>query len=308
VKNEASRPNRYSSWQLDRIHHRRDDAEWLAERAQDPSTRVILHRGTEHAVIEGDSGRLELARVTTSIELCEAHPPEDWTLLGELDGVVHFAAHIDEPALATFAPDARLEDLRAAGGLVSDADAGLMAMTRGLAVWRDGHRYCGRCGAPTRLASAGHALTCTSEACGRTQYPRIEPAIIVLVHDGDDRCILARAHRHPSGMHSVLAGFVEPGESLEDAVAREVFEEVGVRITDIAYHSSQPWPFPASLMLGFTARATTFDIVVEDAELRTAGWFDRRSLRESREDETFRGPRGESIARRLINEWLEAAP
>jgi len=270
VTNSARRPNRYSSWQLDRMHHRRDDEEWLAAAATDPSTRVVLHRGAEHAVVESASGRLELARVETSVELRSARAPTDWTLLGELDGVVHFAAHVEEEVLASLAPDAHLEDLRAAGGLVSDADAGLMAMTRGLAVWRENHRYCGRCGSPTRAISAGHALTCTSEACGRTQYPRIEPAVIMLVHDGGDRCILARAHRHPAGMHSVLAGFVEPGESLEDAVSREVFEEVGVRVADVTYHSSQPWPFPASLMLGFTALATTFDIVVEDAELRTA--------------------------------------
>lgn len=304
MTNPTRRPNRYSSWQLDRIHHRRDDEEWLAAAVIDPSTRVVLHRGAEHAVVEGEAGRLELARVETSVELRTLRAPEEWTLLGELDGVVHFAAQVEEAALASLAPEARLEDLRAAGGLVSDADAGLMATTRGLAMWREGHRFCGRCGSPTRAISAGHALTCTSEACGRTQYPRIEPAVIVLVHDGGDRCILARSHRHPAGMHSVLAGFVEPGESLEDAVAREVFEEVGVHVADVDYHSSQPWPFPASLMLGFTARATTFDIIVEDAELRTAAWFDRRALLDSPEDETFRGPRGESIARRLINEWL----
>ncbi len=304
MSNPTDRPNHYSSWQLDRIHHRRDDEAWLAAQADDASTRVVLHHGVEHAVVEADGNGLELARVSASAEVRRARPPQEWTLLGELDGVVHFAAEVGEPELAALAPDARLEDLRAAGGLVPDADAGLMAMMRGLAIWRDGHRYCGRCGSPTRAISAGHALTCTSEACGRTQYPRIEPAIIVLVHDGGDSCILARAHRHPSGMHSVLAGFVEPGESLEDAVAREVFEEVGVRLTDIRYHSSQPWPFPASLMLGYTARATTFDIVVEDAELRTAGWFDRQSLIDSPENAAFRGPRGQSIARRLIDEWI----
>ena len=303
MTNTVDRPNYYSTWQLDRIHHRRDDEEWLAARVADSATRVVLHQGMRHAVIES-AGALTLARVTTSVELQRAQPPEDWTLLGELDGVVHFAAHVPEAALEALAPGARFEDLRAAGALVSDADAGLMAMTRGLAVWREGHRYCGRCGAPTRATSAGHVLTCTSEACGRTQYPRIEPAVIMLVHDGGDRCILARAHRHPNGLHSVLAGFVEPGESLEDAVAREVKEEVGVRLTDIRYHSSQPWPFPASLMLGYTARATTFDIVVKDAELRTAGWYDRQFLLDAADGETFRVPGGVSIARRLIDDWI----
>jgi NAD+ diphosphatase len=133
----------------------------------------------------------------------------------------------------------------------------------------------------------------------------LDPAVIVLVHDDDGRCLLGRQAQWPPGMHSTLAGFVEPGESLEDTVAREVKEESGIEVADIRYHSSQPWPFPSSLMLGFHARATTAEIAIDDDELEDARWFTGADIRNSPEDERFRLPRGDSIARRLILDWLD---
>ena len=131
---------------------------------------------------------------------------------------------------------------------------GLLAYARALSIWRSRHRYCGACGAPLVAVRAGHALRCTNGACAQESFPRIDPAIIVLVCDGE-RALLGRQASWPPGRYSTLAGFVEPGESLEDAVAREVFEETGVPVHDVRYHSSQPWPFPSSLMVGFQASA-----------------------------------------------------
>lgn len=160
--------------------------------------------------------------------------------------------------------------------------------------WRRTHRYCGRCATPTELGPRGSVLTCP--ACGLHAFPRLAPAIIVLVHDGD-RALLGRAPRYPEGMYSTLAGFVEPGETLEEAVAREVLEESGVTVGGTTYLGSQHWPFPHSLMLGFHARWTAGDPVVSDDELEDVRWFAR--------DELPRIPPKESIAHRLIRAWVE---
>ena len=148
---------------------------------------------------------------------------------------------------------------------------------------------------------------CTNANCKTSCFPRIDPAVIMLIHDGGDRIVLGRKKTMLPGQHSILAGFVEPGESLENAVAREVFEEVGIEITDVNYHSSQPWPFPANIMLGFTARATTFQLKVDYNELEGgARWFSKEYLRNSPENDSFRLPRKDSISRRLMTEWIES--
>jgi NAD+ diphosphatase len=172
--------------------------------------------------------------------------------------------------------------------------------------WHRRHGFCSVCGAATASREAGHVRRCTDPDCGAHCFPRTDPAVIMLVHDGGDRVVLGRKASMLPGQHSILAGFVEPGESLEDAVRREVFEEVGLELGEVIYHSSQPWPFPANIMLGFTARATTFDLNVDYNELEDgARWFTRDFLRSSPEDESFRLPRRDSISRRLVNEWLE---
>ena len=144
---------------------------------------------------------------------------------------------------------------------------------------------------------------CTNETCGAQHFPRTDPAVIMLVHDGE-RVVLGRQKVWPPGMHSVLAGFVEPGESLEDAVRREVAEEVGIALGEVTYHSSQPWPFPSSIMLGFMARATTTELNLATDEIETARWYTRAELRASPENEVFKLPRRDSIARRLVEDWL----
>lgn len=306
--------NHYAGAVLDRIAHCRDDAAWLAARLADTTTRLVPVWRDHNliAMSEGPGGpgspggpalcALAVARLAA---LGETEP----ILLGVAAGTTYFAvdvSHIEAPDQhPALAGPGGFEDLRRVGPLVGRVDGGIMAYARGIAYWHARHRHCGVCGAPTVSKSAGHARACTNTDCAAQHFPRTDPAVIMLIHDGADRAIFGRSGRFLPGMHSVLAGFLEPGESLEETVAREVYEEVGVRLTDIRYHSSQPWPFPASLMVGFTARATTFELTVDPTELEHAAWYSRSELLASPEDETFCLPRRDSIARRLVDDWLE---
>lgn len=299
------RPNFYAGARLDRAALLRRDAAWLEARLADPATRLVPVWRSQSFVAHGDMPRAAHLGADIAAELLNA--AQCVVLLGLVGEVAHFA--VDLSALE--APDAdrrlaahgRFVDLRSVGPLLGHDEGGLLAYARGLVHWHTRHRYCGLCGARTESAEAGHVRRCTSTACGAVHFPRTDPAVIVLVTDGE-RALLGRQKSWMPGMHSVLAGFVEPGESLEDTVRREVGEETGIEVDDITYHSSQPWPFPSSIMLGFTARAVTTRISVDQDELESAAWFDRAFLLNSPEDETFRLSRRDSIARRLVDDWL----
>ncbi|GAB4353061.1 MAG: hypothetical protein Kow006_18050 [Gammaproteobacteria bacterium] len=202
-------------------------------------------------------------------------------------------------------------DLRRVGARLESSEAALLAYARGLLYWHRQQRYCGRCGGETVSEEGGITRLCRSTECGRRWFPRLDPAVIVLVEHrpegGIPRCLLARHSRLPAGMFSTLAGFVEPGESLEEAVVREVKEETGVEVGSVAYQGSQPWPFPASLMVGFRARALTTRITLDDDELVEAHWFTADEVSEFGEwgdQGTGRKiPRHDSIARHLIESW-----
>ena len=215
------------------------------------------------------------------------------------------------PAVAASAGSAKFIDLRSVGPSLARRDGALLAYARGLSHWHDRHRFCGVCGAPSEVQSGGHVRVCTNETCKAEHFPRTDPAVIMLVHHGD-KCLLGRSPHFPRGMHSTLAGFVEPGESFEDAVAREVYEEVRVKVKNVTYRSSQPWPFPASVMIGFLAEAESLDFSVNESELEAARWLSREDLKPENmpKDGSFFMPRRDSIARRLIEEWLghEAGP
>ncbi len=169
-------------------------------------------------------------------------------------------------------------------------------------LWQERHRHCGVCGAPNRASEGGFVMACTRSGCDHKSFPRIDPAVIVLVHRGD-RCLLGRQAAWPEGRFSTIAGFVEPGESLEDAVVREVHEETNIQVGDCTYIGSQPWPFPAAMMLGFHATGLTDDIRFNDGELVEARWFHRDDLRTG----AVALPPRESIAFRLIETWLDRA-
>lgn len=283
---------------FDRAAHLRTDAVWLGERRASASTRVIaLWR--DQNLIRGGEAPEPLLLPADAVTGGEA------IFLGMAEETAYFAVDLedlDDAAAAGFAAGlgGEFTDLRRVGPVLPRAEAALMAYARGLAYWHRRHRFCGVCGSPTLVESAGHVRRCTG--CGTSHFPRTDPAVIMLVVDGD-RALLGRQSQWTPGMVSTLAGFVEPGERLEDAVAREVFEESGIRVTDVSYRASQPWPFPSSLMLGFRARAVTTEIQVDQLELEMARWFTREDLGRMAEI-GFALPRPDSIARRLIEEWL----
>jgi NAD+ diphosphatase len=192
----------------------------------------------------------------------------------------------------------RWVDLREIGAALDDRDAGLFTTAVALAHWHDRHPRCPIDGTPTSLINGGWVRRCPTD--GSDHFPRTDPAVIMLVHDGDDRCVLGRQATWPEGRFSILAGFVEPGESAEAAVAREVDEEVGLAVAEVSYAGSQPWPFPSSLMLGYTARALGSALNLRDGELAEARWFTRDQIRAR----TVRLPPPVSIAHRIITDWL----
>jgi NAD+ diphosphatase len=292
---------------VDRAAHRRLDEAWLAAAWSHPSTRVLVVCGGQVMVEETDEGRTELVMLPSfEAPMAETHR---YFLGTDAGGVSYFALQKDQlPGRLDGA--ARPAGLREVGGLLSDRDAGLMVHAVALENWQRMHRFCSRCGERTVIAAAGHIRRCP--ACGAEHYPRTDPAVIMLVTDDQDRALLGRQLHWPEGRFSILAGFVEPGESLEQAVVREVLEECGVRVGEVCYRASQPWPFPSSLMIGFMAHATTSEIRVDGEEIHEARWFSRDDLRKSVESGEILPPSGISIAARLIELWygkpLPAAP
>ncbi|MDH2429811.1 NAD(+) diphosphatase [Sphaerisporangium sp. TRM90804] len=229
------------------------------------------------------------ARVAAAVAGAGVVPPQGETEVAE--------AVQDVPDWA----DIAAEGLRRAGAALGDRDAGLLVNAVALEAWHTTHEHCPRCGARTTVVAGGHMRVCPDD--GSQHFPRVDPAVIMLVRDADDRCLLARGPQWPEGRFSVLAGFVESGESLEQAVAREVLEEVGVTVAATRYLGSQPWPFPRSLMLGFFAEATSTRITLDGDEIAEAMWVTREELRAAVESGEIRLPPGVSIARRLIETW-----
>ena len=294
-------PNIYADIDIDRAGHFRRDEGWIEKRLADPESRIIPVWRSRNLVVEAEMPQPVLLPAVEAL-LGDTEPA---VFLGLVDEMAHFAIDVSDHDSPPFGDRGEFLDLRQVGPRMNAVDSGILAYARAMMTWHRRHRFCGVCGAPTETRDAGHVRQCSNMDCRSLSFPRTDPAVIMLVHDGGDRVVLGRKASMLPGQHSILAGFVEPGESLEDAVAREVYEEVGLELTEIDYHSSQPWPFPANIMLGFMARATTFDLDVDYNELEDgARWFTRDELVNSPEDETFRMPRKDSIARRILNEWL----
>jgi NAD+ diphosphatase len=286
-------PHTYSANGFDRAGERRGDVAWLAAARADARALLVPLSGLR-VLVDGPE-EAPRAVLATAAEL-GLDPPEDAVFLGCLDGRPVFALEAEERSVGT----AHYVELRSAGTLLPAAEGGLLAYARAMAHWHARHRFCGACGTENEVGQGGHARRCPS--CGNETFPRTDPAVIVLVTAGE-RCLLGRSARFPPGMYSTFAGFVEPGESLEDTLARELLEEVGVTVAEIVYRSSQPWPFPQSLMLGFRARATSEAFRIDDAEIEDARWLSRAELADE-ERRPVRLPSADSIARFLIDEWL----
>ena len=310
--------NVYADAGFDRATHRRRDGDWIAARLADPATRFVVVWRSRNLVVTGEAPHavllghraLEAGLDDLATRLGEA------VVLGSHDAAVYFALDLSDlagDAAAGLAPEAEFVDLRHVGAVLPAVESGLLAYARGILYWHRNHYFCGHCGAPTEAREAGHMRACTDAACAKLHFPRTDPAVIMAI-TRDERVLLGRQKDWAEGLYSTLAGFVEPGESLEDAVRREVLEEAGVIVGWVAYHSSQPWPFPASLMIGFVGEAESEVIDIATDELEDARWFTRDELaaagnwllgRELSEagDGSLRLPNEDSISRRLIDDW-----
>jgi NAD+ diphosphatase len=285
---------------LDRAAHLRKSPSWFANALADERSRALPVWNSRNLIVEGEKPRAAFLELSAIPE--EQRNSNDLILLGRFGDTDIFTYEIEALEPPQLKPGTRFEDLRLMAPLLPAEDAGLLGYARGMISWRARHRFCGTCGATTLAAKGGHVLVCTNPSCRHEQFPRIDPAIIVLVSDGE-RALLGRQASWPAGRYSTIAGFVEPGESLEDAVAREVFEETGIEVDRIEYHSSQPWPFPSSLMLGFAARALTTQIQMRDEELEDVQWYSRADLASGR----LLVPPSVSISFRLIEHWFDAS-
>jgi NAD+ diphosphatase len=302
----ASRPNAYTGSPLDRAGEKRDDAEFIAAALTHPDTLfapVWRARSLMKGVAEGHPEAVLLTGAAAqSVRMADG----PWAFLGLWEGRPVFAVDCstaDDPL--PLLPDGMgaFTDLRQVAGLLPVGEASVLAHARGLMHWRTKHRFCGVCGSRCEPRSAGHVMVC--QGCGAQHFPRTDPAVIMLVVR-DDACLLGHSHRFPNvAMYSTLAGFVEPGESLEEAVRREVKEEAGIDVGGVWYHSSQPWPFPSSIMLGFHAEGLSDEIHIDHDELKDARWFTRDQIT-NHQALGFSLPRADSIARRLIEDWMGA--
>jgi NAD+ diphosphatase len=285
----------------ERVGERRADQEWLGRAWADADTRVLVFAGTR--VRPGD-GTLEW------VPSAEAPPTGIRVLLGERDGRVWFALVVD-PAEAEPPAEAWVGLRELLPHLAGDAveQAPLVFHAFGLAEWLHATRHCPRCGGLLEVRMAGHELECT--VCHRRQFPRTDPAVIMAISQGepgspDEQLLLGRQDSWPEGRYSTLAGFLEPGETLEDAVRREVAEETGVRVGEVTYFGNQPWPLPGSLMLGFLGRALSREISVDGREIQDARWFTRAQMRAEADAGTLVLPGGVSISRSLVEHWYGA--
>jgi NAD+ diphosphatase len=325
-------PNYYAAPGFERAGLRRREPDWIRARVLDASSVFIPVWRSQNLVIEVEDAEPRAAVLTveavgsvvgglTDGDVEERFVRGEFVFLGLIDERAHFALDVSghevpldmlrSPALAaagiaegdTGQAGVRFADLRQLAGRLERGEGALLALARAMMTWHSRHRFCGLCGAPTRSEEAGHMRRCTDPACHTMHFPRTDPAVIMLVTDGT-RALLGRNKNFIPGMYSTLAGFVEPGESLEDAVAREVLEETAIEVGAVHYHSSQPWPFPANIMLGFYAEAISSAITVDYGELEDARWFERDWLLSHTDDDSFRLPRLDSIARRLMEDWL----
>ena len=291
---------------LDRGDRERRDEEWLAARAVDPTSRFLVMPDLDVPTTGDGDGVLRWLThegvVDLGIEAAES------VFLGKQDGIAHFGLHMPgtDGAVERLGSDDSIElvDARSAAGFLSGPETGIVAQARSLLDWHNRHGFCSVCGHRTAMGRGGHVRRCPE--CQAEHFPRTDPVAIMLVHDGD-RCLLGQSRGRLSRMrmYSALAGFIDQGESIEEAVAREVREEAGIAVRNITYHSSQPWPFPSSLMIGCHAEAATTDIHIDDEEMIDVRWFDRQEVIDALEgrSSTLTVPQPIAIAHHLIKTW-----
>lgn len=292
---------------IERAAHLRDDEEKLFALEGKSSARAyVIHRDSLVVKQEGDGVRAAL-----TIKEAQAFGANPGTIfIGLRDGAPYFGMGIpaDEAEKLATRNDAAVEPLRnlASQGTVPPAELAAIAVAKSMVHFHQRHQFCSNCGTRSRMAQGGWKRECPN--CKTETFPRTDPVVIMLVTDGE-RCLLGRQKQFAKGMWSCLAGFVEPAETIEDAVCREIREEAGIECRNVRYYKAQPWPYPYSLMIGCTAEATTTDINVDRNELEDARWFTREEVRQMMQDthpDGQRGPNGIAIAHHLLGEWAFA--
>lgn len=304
---DASARTGFAGNRLDRRSEKRGDAAWVAALRARDDARVMLFTGDRAVMEVGEAGLVAwhgLDRIAAF-----GADPDEAPLLGFDGERPRFAAEIPlSPEDLSERGPLKAIDLRSLilQGVLPGETIAAAAQARSLLHWHGSHRFCSRCGTPSRLAQAGYRRDCPG--CGAEHFPRTDPVVIMLTVDAD-RALLGRQARFPPGMYSALAGFVEPGETIEEAVRRETREEAGIEVGRVRYHASQPWPFPTTLMIGCHAEAETTTIVRDEVELEDCRWFDRDELtamRQRRHPDGLSLPMPIAIARHLITAWLDA--
>ena len=280
---------------VDRWGHRREDPEWLKKAIESDDSCFVPIWGDKCLASQEPIHAMLLDRHVVGDNLQD----REVIFLGMFRDKPAFAFGLNESSEAPYRAVGEFHDLRYLGSVLPADEANLVAHARALVLWHRMQRFCGCCGSPSRAESGGNSRICVESDCATVLFPRVDPAIIVLV-ENNDRCLLGRQPSWPEGRYSTIAGFVEPGESLEDAVRREVREEANILVEQVEYHSSQPWPFPSSLLLGFRAEALSDEILLNDGELEDAQWFTRKQLRSGFPKLPYRL----SIARRLVDDWI----
>ena len=292
--------NYFTATPVNRLAEKRTDMAWIEEQLRSETSRFLpLWQGKNLLAKEGLPSPVALNYDAYQV-LEDTEAP---ILLGEVDGLTYFAV-----ALNTLSDDLEefgdWKEIRYEAALISEAESSLAIISKALVHWHKQHKYCGACGSETQSKQAGYMRQCSNESCNQKHFPRTDPAIIVLVHT-DLKCLLARQPSWDAGRYSTLAGFVEPGESLEDAVVREVHEESNIKVGRVFYQSSQPWPFPSSLMLGYLAEAESTDIQLLDQELEHAAWFSKVELVDALHKGTLKLPPEITISYNLIETWFD---
>lgn len=297
---DLSRLTGYGRTRTDRTAERRSDAAWLEALWQRDDTGVVLV-AADRVAVAGDPPTI-VRPVALARQL--GRTVTDAVFLGLEAGLGRFAVPFSEADAAALGEETADTRALASEGRLEPDEQGLLAQARSFIHWHGSHGFCSVCGAPSQLAEAGYRRDCT--ACGAHHFPRTDPVAIMLVVDGA-RCVLGRQARFAPGMYSCLAGFIEPGETIEDAVRREVREESHIRVGRVRYLASQPWPFPASLMIGCLGEALTHDIRRDDAELEDCRWFSREEVKamlDGTHPEGLTAPKPYAIARHLMEAWV----
>ena len=307
----------FSEMSLDRASSKRKNASWLKEQLHSNKTEFIPVWQEKFWFNEQQSLILSAQEIQTRGYLTKDHEIIFLGLEGEKPVfALDFSSLIKESAESLFSSDYHIVDVRRALSLLTSKQIPIFGLVKALSYWHRHHQHCGRCGCKTSSYDGGHMRKCTSDVCGHSNFPRTDPAVIMLVEyqpeNGPAKCLLAQHHAYSKQVVSTLAGFVDPGETFEEAVVREVQEEAGVKVSQVKYMASQPWPFPSSVMIGFFAQTNDPTINVDNEEIADAQWFTAEQVRTfgnwGDKSEGYQLPRKESIARFLIDDWLAKQP